>query len=352
MKKAILYIAILAGGASYAQVQSVGIGTSAPQSILDVISSTNGILIPRMAASQIEAIATPDESELVYSLTDDGAVVNQMGLWFYYLGAWVPFTGGSVAAQNIYNTDGTLTSDRVVDQGGNLLNFGPDLLYLSGSSAAVGVNTNAPTTALDINGNLTIQSLAGVKNVVSDSQGVLMQDAAFFDYGDVKPSYRAADHDGWYLLNGRSISSLPAAAQANAGLLGLTTNLPDATGMYSMGSTTTTGDATGSNTVALAQANLPNVNFTYTAASTGDHTHNVAYSNTRINTPAVGGGNNIHVHWLSGTFAAGANYTNATTSIGHNHTYTLDSGGSGTAVTIAPRAINFNYFVYLGEGGI
>lgn len=351
MKKVILYLTvILANGAFFhMQAQSVGIGTSEPQTILDIVSTTKGLLIPRMTASQIEAIASPDESELVYALTTDGSVVNQVGFWFYNFGVWMPFTGGSVAAQNIYNTDGTLTSDRVVSQNGNFLDFGPNLLYLDGGSANVGINTDVPTATLDVNGNLTIQSLAGAKNVISDSQGVLMQDAAFFDYGDVKPSYHTADHDGWYLLNGRSIGTLPANAQANAGLLGITTNLPDAAGKYSMGSTTTTGTATGSNTVTLAQANLPNVNFTYTAASAGSHDHNVAYSNTKINTPAVGGGNNIHVHWLGGTFAAGANYSSSTFILFHNHPYTLDSGGSGTAVTIAPRAINFNYFVYLGE---
>lgn len=347
MKKAILstYI-ILAGTLAYAQV---GIGTSDPQAVLDIVSTTNGVLIPRMTASQIEAITTPDESELVYSLTDDGTVVNTVGFWFYYLGAWVPFTGGSVAAQNIYTTDSALTSDRIVDQNGNSLNFGPDLLYLSGSDANVGVNTNSPTAVFDVNGSVRTRNIAGAKNVISDAQGVLMQDNAFFDYGDVKPSYQTADHDGWYLLDGRSISSLPSAAQANAGLLGIAGNLPDATGKYSIGSTTTTGDTSGSNTVVLDKANLPAMTITYTAASAGSHSHNVAYSNTKIASPAVGGPNNIHVHWLGGTYNAGADYSNATGSVSHSHTYSIDSGGSDTPVAIAPRAINFNYFVYLGE---
>jgi hypothetical protein len=347
-KKAIFQFGVIwaFGALSHAQV---GIGTNDPKSALDIVSTTSGILVPRMTAAEIEAIANPDEAELVYALTADGAVVNTVGFWFFYQGAWMPFTGGSVPAQNIYNADGVLTADRVINQNGNTLNIGPDLLYLGADSSNIGLNTNMPTAMLDVDGNMIVQNLGGVRNVVSDAQGVLMQDTAFFEYGDVKPSYRSADHDGWYLLDGRSISALPAAAQTNAGLIGIAGNLPDAGGKYSMGSTAATGTTSGNHTVAVAQANMPNVNFSYTAASAGGHSHNVVYSDTRINTPAVGGPNNIHVHWLGGTFYAGANYNNATTSVSHNHTYILNSGGSDVPLSIAPRAINFNYFVFLGE---
>lgn len=350
MKKTILVICTVVAGSlgTYAQVQSVGIGTSTPQSILDIVSTGHGLLVPRMTASQIEAIVAPDESELVYSLTDDGAVVDSEGFWFYYLGGWQHLAGASITAQNIYNTDGTLTANRTVDQNGNFLNFGPGLLYLDPGSSNVGIHTTSPTRTLDVDGDLTTQSLAGGGNVIADAQGVLMQDA-FFDYGDVKPSFLSADHDGWYLLDGRSIASLPATAQANATLLGIGGTLPDAAGRYSMGSTATTGDLSGSDTVTLVRANLAAMNVVYTAASAGAHTHNFAFSNTRITTPTVTGGNNIHVHWLGGTYAAGAGYGNPTTSLSHNHSYSIDSGGSDLPVSVAPRAINFNYFVYLGQ---
>jgi hypothetical protein len=45
--------------------------------------------------------------------------------------------------------------------------------------------------------------------------------------GDIKSSVSTADHDGWYLLNGRNISALPVNAQAIAVNLGFTTALPD-----------------------------------------------------------------------------------------------------------------------------
>src|SRR5690606_32807803 len=42
--------------------------------------------------------------------------------------------------------------------------------------------------------------------------------------GDIKYSSNIADHQGWYLLNGRLISTLPTVAQSNASSLGFTGN--------------------------------------------------------------------------------------------------------------------------------
>lgn len=361
MKKAILYLCITlsTGAFCYAQGTPVGIGTTNPQAALDIVSTVHGILIPRMTALQVEAIANPDESELVYSLSANGTVVNKIGFWFYQSGVWVPISGTSAIAANIYTIDGTLTSHRIVDQNGKFLNFGSNLLYLSGSNPVVGINTNAPTNTLDVNGNMKIQALAAAKAVISDSNGVLMHNDVFFDYGDVKPSYSTTDHDGWYLLDGRSISALPANAQANAAsTLGSITNLPNAAGRYSMGTTSTTGNTAGSNTVSLVQANLPHftglplanrTNFTATASAAGAHTHTFPFQYTRINSPAVPGGNNIHVFWVAGTRTTTANYTETTAFTSHSHTFSVNSGGNNTPFSITPRTLNFNYFVYLGQ---
>ena len=62
----------------------VGIGTTSPaaSSILDVTSTTRGVLVPRMTATQRGAIGTPAEGLMVYQT--DAAI----GLWMYIGGAW------------------------------------------------------------------------------------------------------------------------------------------------------------------------------------------------------------------------------------------------------------------------
>jgi hypothetical protein len=351
MKKIIITSVFLSICSSFsAQKALIGIGTSSPQAVLDVVSGKNGILIPRQTATQIQNIQNPKDSEIVYSLTNDGVTINRKGFWYYQSGSWRPLLENIINSNNIvYTVDGVLTSERQMTMDGKSLNIGPNLFYISGTSSMIGILTTAPSQALDVNGDVRIQGLSNAGNVLSDAQGVLIPDAEYFDVGDVKPSFMTADHDGWYLLNGRDISTLPVAAQNNAtSVLGITTALPDAAGRYSMGAASTPGSFLGSNTVSLVRANFPSFNFTYTTNTTGAHTHTMTVE--RIRTTSVnGGGNNVHDFWLSGTFVGGANYPRTVTTPSHGHTYSVPSGGSNTPVNITPTALNANYFVYLGQ---
>ncbi len=47
--------------------------------------------------------------------------------------------------------------------------------------------------------------------------------------GDIKHSARTTDHGGRYLLNGRTISTLPIVARTAAASLGFIGNIPNAT---------------------------------------------------------------------------------------------------------------------------
>lgn len=66
----------------------VGIGTTSPaaSSILDVTSTSKGVLIPRMSAAQRTGIAAPAEGLMVYQNTTPN------GLWIFINGAWVRLT--------------------------------------------------------------------------------------------------------------------------------------------------------------------------------------------------------------------------------------------------------------------
>jgi len=204
--------------------------------------------------------------------------------------------------------------------------------------------------------------------------------------GDVKHGYQSGDHNGWYLLDGRLLTLLPANAQTNAATLGITINLPNATNRFlaDIGAVGSTG---GASTITISQANLPSVNFTGTAASGGTHNHTVDPASVSSSS------NGAHQHDLTSTandlnnassqgwpagghngfrttdrqeltivaaqnlvHSAGAHThtvdvasTTSSSDGAHTHTVTVSSGGSGTAVNITNPYLSVNTFIYLGQ---
>lgn len=110
--------------------------------------------------------------------------------------------------------------------------------------------------------------------------------------------------------------------------------------------TTGSGGGTGGSTVftsvfaarTITQANLPNVNFTGTAASSGsDHTHTIDWSTT---SPFAAGSGVSELVSNIGTVPG--NKSDATTNSGgaHAHTVSVASGGSGTAMDFAVKYVD------------
>ena len=197
--------------------------------------------------------------------------------------------------------------------------------------------------------------------------------------GDVKSGMQTIDHSGWIKLDGRAVNALTANQQAAAIALGFTTNLPDASSAYLVQNGSAMGAVSGANSTTLTQANLPNVNFTGSAASAGSHSHKVDPAQVNTNTTgdhthsgSVGGGNDLgggsaiargftaggflfSVPTLTINSAGNHSHTvdiPATTSStdgAHTHTVTVSSGGSATPINIAPRSLSVNMFIYLGQ---
>ncbi|WP_048505896.1 hypothetical protein [Chryseobacterium angstadtii] len=162
--------------------------------------------------------------------------------------------------------------------------------------------------------------------------------------GDIKYSSIPGDQNGWYLLDGRAISTLPAAVQTRATSLGFSTTLPNSTDRYlkSKSGAETLGATGGSTSVAITQANLPNVTYNATTTSDGAHTHsyNDRASGTTI---SVEGGSNRTV--VDNDFT-----TSTTSSAGaHAHTFSVSTGGTNTAVSLQPKYLSAYIFVYLGQ---
>lgn len=351
MKKHVLFLCLLVSLKTFSQT---GINTPDPKAALDIVSDKSGVLIPRMTANQIEQISSATEGELVFSTTNTGTTVNLIGFWFYDGTVWKPVVATSSTGINIYNSDGTLTGNRSVTMANLNLNIGPDKFFISGDATGnIGVMTAAPTQKLDINGGMRIRSLSK-GNVMTTADGILSTDGALvYQYGDMRYSSLAADHDGWYLLNGRTLSTLPANAQTRAASLGITGTLPNAAGKYMKQGTP--GTTTGAASVVLTQTNMPN--FTLSGNTTNvNHSHNLVSPGSTVvrgtdilQDPA--GASNV---WqLAGGAAPGsiaANQTYVSSAGGaHSHTVTIPTGGTATPIALSPNYIQLNYFIYLGN---
>ncbi|GAA5086529.1 hypothetical protein GCM10023210_08500 [Chryseobacterium ginsengisoli] len=161
--------------------------------------------------------------------------------------------------------------------------------------------------------------------------------------GDIKSSMATIDHDGWYLLNGRNVSTLPSISQTNAATLGFSTTIPNSSDRIIKGKNTSESiNATGgSNSYSVTQANLPNVNITGTTSSAGAHTHN--YTNRGVNYWNYNAGS------INTTRTIDTEVRTTGASGDHSHTISVASGGTNTAIAQYPKHLVVQYFIYLGK---
>lgn len=103
----------------------IGIGTSAPDpsSVLDITSTTRGILVPRMTTAQRQAIAAPVKGLLIFDITTNS-------FWFNNGSTWLEMGIGSSTDINWAKT------------GNNIYNT---------NTGSVGIGTSAPKGKMDIN---------------------------------------------------------------------------------------------------------------------------------------------------------------------------------------------------------
>lgn len=177
-----LVTSLVTAGAFYAQV---GINTQTPQATLDVVGNAtditfkDGIIPPRiskqdLASKNLGTYDTTQEGAIVYvnnitaptgntpSLTQVANITSK-GFYYFTGSVWQPYTssGTSTSTSGFYDTNGSLTDNRVVTQGANTLAFvgtAVNSFSVDGSTFSVdatnhrvGVGTAAPTNAVHVN---------------------------------------------------------------------------------------------------------------------------------------------------------------------------------------------------------
>jgi len=133
MKKNFIFLGTLFfSGLSFAQV---GVNTDSPQATLDIVgkptdaSSLDGVIAPRITGEQLRAktYTSYQEGALVYVATADptpaGQTVNVTNIGYYNFDGTLWQTVKSSASTNIYNANGSLTSNRTLMLNGRVLNF-------------------------------------------------------------------------------------------------------------------------------------------------------------------------------------------------------------------------------------
>ncbi|MDD3878251.1 MAG: hypothetical protein PHT69_16650 [Bacteroidales bacterium] len=101
----------------YSQNVAINTNGNAPHAsaMLDIQSTTGGLLIPRLTESAKTNILNPATGLMIFQT--DGT----SGFWYYNGTAWTQLLDGN--SDNIYTTDGTLSGNRIITQDDNDLTF-------------------------------------------------------------------------------------------------------------------------------------------------------------------------------------------------------------------------------------
>lgn len=151
--------------------QKIGIGTSNPKAALEIVSTTQGLLVPRATGSQILSMVTgaDQNSMLVYATSTSGAI-NKIGFWYYDNAStsWRPFvpnyssTNGISLSGNTLKLGGTLTEATSISSltatnkmsftgtGTDIFNIDGNTMSIDATNDRVGIGTAAPSTRLHV----------------------------------------------------------------------------------------------------------------------------------------------------------------------------------------------------------
>ncbi len=168
MKKKLLLTTLLLSIGTFAQV---GIGTTTPSAALDVASTNDGLLIPRVAltATNIATVLTPTTSELVYNTFTSAVGPNQVTPGYYYWdGAlWIRIATGNSSGWSLTGNTGTTPGTNYLGttdaQNLQLRTNGTERLTIGSTNGnvAIGTSTIPVNTRLEVDGGATGDGIYG-----------------------------------------------------------------------------------------------------------------------------------------------------------------------------------------------
>lgn len=174
MSKHVILFAILCSGFAFGQV---GINTADPKATLDITAKDSvgiseipeGLLVPRVDRERAQSMNGVEPSTMIYvndittgAKTGTALNIDTTGYYYFNGSLWTKVDLDT----NIYNADGSLLGNRIVDQGDKTLAFtgtavnafsvDETTFSVDATNNRVGIGTIAPAQSLDIEGTARI----------------------------------------------------------------------------------------------------------------------------------------------------------------------------------------------------